>query len=374
MVDDSLTTPAGRPRITTITDIEADLNVVAGTLRVPHFSGKLGHTTVNGSAEIGPKGKTLHLTSESIDNADLPALFALATMPHYPDLAIAGKAPIELTTTVAPDLKTFVATGKTSIERVTFGRLVLDGMSSSFRYEKGVFTLAPLSFTFFGGKQQGTVSVDLRRAAPVYSIQSNVVGLDVNRALSATTTMKAFLLGSASLTANVRGSGSAAPAIRRSLIGTVKVQVSDGVIKNFPLLAAINRALGTTEGSSNDTKFQSLSATAAIGGGKARTSDLLLRAGELSLSGKGELGFDQSLDFQLRALVSAAKSQQLLARLGPLARFQNEQGEIEVPGVVSGTTRKPRTRVDVASVAKAQLQQELQKRLEKLFQEERFQR
>jgi uncharacterized protein involved in outer membrane biogenesis len=368
IVDDSLTGPKGEPTVSTISNIAADLEAVGGDIKAPHFTGTLGRTTVTGAAEAGPRGASLHLASESIESADLPSLFALAAMRPYPGLAISGKAPFELNTTVAPDLKTFVATGKAAIEHVKLGTLALDDMSSEFRFEKGVFTLNPFTFTFFGGKQQGSVAIDLSQPAPVYSIKSSLSGLDVNRALSATTTMKDFLLGSASVTTDVKGSGSSAPAIQKSLAGTVKFQLTNGVIKNFPLLARVNQALGITEGNDNDTKFESLSGTAAVAGGKAKTNDLLLKAGELSMNGAGVLGFDQSLDFKLHAVMSAAKSQQLLGKLGPLGRLRNAQGEIVVPVTVTGTTRAPKYAVDVGSVAKKQAKEEIQKGLIKLFQ------
>ncbi|MGE5231665.1 MAG: AsmA family protein [Deltaproteobacteria bacterium] len=368
IVDDSLTGPKGEPTVSTISNIAADLEAAGGDIKAPHFTGTLGRTTVTGAAEAGPKGASLHLASESIESADLPALFALAAMRPYPGLAISGKAPFELNTTVAPDLKTFVATGKAAIEHVKLGTLALDDMSSEFRFAKGVFTLSPFTFTFFGGKQQGAVAIDLSQPVPVYSIKSSLSGLDVNRALSATTTMKDFLLGSANVTTDVRGSGSSAPAIQRSLAGTIKFQLTNGVIKNFPLLARVNQALGITEGNDNDTKFESLSGTAAIGGGKAKTNDLLVKAGELSMNGGGVLGFDQSLDFKLHAVMSAAKSQQLVGKLGPLGRLQNAQGEIVVPVTVTGTTRAPKYGVDVGSVVKKQAKEEIQKGLIKLFQ------
>lgn len=368
IVDDSLTGPKGEPTVSTISNVEAELQAAGGDIKAPRFTGRLGGTTVTGAAEAGPKGASLQLASESIESADLPSLFALAGMRPYPGLAISGKAPFELSTTIAPDFKTFVAAGKAAIAHVKLGTLALDDMSSEFRFEKGVFTLNPFTFTFFGGKQQGSVAIDLSQPAPVYTIRSGVSGLDVNRALSATTTMKDFLLGRASVTADVKGSGSSAPAIQKSLTGTVKFQLTNGVIKNFPLLARVNQALGITEGNDNDTKFESLSGTAAIGGGKAKTNDLLLKAGELSMNGAGVLGFDQSLDFKLHAVMSAAKSQQLLGKLGPLGRLRNAQGEIVVPVTVTGTTRAPKYGVDIGSVAKKQAKEEIQKGLIKLFQ------
>ena len=80
------------------------------------------------------------------------------------------------------------------------------------------------------------------------------------------------------------------------------------------------------------------------------------------------LGFDQSLDFKLHAVMSAAKSQQLLGKLGPLGRLRNAQGEIVVPVTVTGTTRAPKYGVNVGSVAKKQAKEEIQKGLIKLFQ------
>jgi uncharacterized protein involved in outer membrane biogenesis len=364
IVDDSITGPKGGPTITTISKIEADLETTGGTLKAPRFTGTLGTTTVNGAAEAGPKGASLHLESASIENADLPSLFALAAMPPPQGLSISGKAPFELNTTVAPDFKTFVASGKATIDKVKFGTMVLDAMSAQFRFEKGVFTLDPFSFTFFGGKQQGSVAIDMSQPAPVYTIKSGLSGLDANRALSATTTMKDFLLGSASVTTNVKGSGSSAPAIQKSLAGTVKFQLVNGVIKNFPLLARINEAIGITGGNDKDTKFESFSGTAAIGGGRAKTDDLLLKAGELSVKGAGVMGFDQSLDFKLQAIISAAKA----AKLGPVALVRNSQGEIAIPVNVSGTATAPKYGIPVGSVAKKAVQEQVQKGLEKLLQ------
>jgi uncharacterized protein involved in outer membrane biogenesis len=364
IVDDSLTGPKGAPTVTTISSMAADLEASGGALKAPRFTGTLGSTTVTGAAEAGPKGASLHLESASIENADLPSLFALAGLPPYPGLSISGKAPFELNTTVAPDFKTFVASGKATIDKVKFGTMVLDAMSAQFRFEKGVFTLDPFTLTFFGGKQQGSVAIDLSQPAPVYAIKSSLSGLDVNRALSATTTMKDFLLGTASVTTNVKGSGSTAPAIQKSLAGTVKFQLVNGVIKNFPLLARINEAIGITEGNDKDTKFESFSGTAAIGGGKARTDDLLLKAGELSMAGAGVMGFDQSLDFKLQAIISAAKA----AKLGPVAYLRNSQGEIAIPVTVSGTATAPKYGIPVGAVAKKAVQEQVQQGLQKLFQ------
>ena len=95
VVDDSLRSPSGAPTITTISDIAADLQAIGGMISASHFTGRLGQTVVNGSAHVGPSGAALEISSPSITNADLPALFALAGMRPYAGLTIGGKCTFE---------------------------------------------------------------------------------------------------------------------------------------------------------------------------------------------------------------------------------------------------------------------------------------
>jgi len=359
--------PKASSTVTTITDVDADLEATGGALRVPRFTGALGQTRLTGVAEAGPTGAALRMSTESVRNADLPALFALAGLEPYPGLSIDGKAPFEMSASLPADFAGFVVTGKAAVDRVRLGTMSLEQMQAPFRFERGRFTLDPLGFTMYGGRQQGSVAIDLTRSVPVYTIKSAITGLDVNRALSATTTMKDFLTGSARMTANLTGSGSTAPAIQRSLTGNVKFELRDGVLRNFPLAAAINQALGITEGNSRDTKFELMSASAVVGGGRARSDDLLLRAGDLGITGKGVLGFDRTLDFQLRAALSAARSGQLAQKVALLQHLTDDQGQISMPVSVSGTATNPKTSVDVGTVAKKQVKEQVQKGLLKLL-------
>jgi AsmA protein len=305
----------------------------------------------------------LKLRSESIHPADIPALFAFAGMQASPLLSIEGKAPFEMTISLPPGFATYRVTGKAAIDRVKFGTLAFEGLQAPFRLERGVFTLDPLSFTTYGGRQLGTVAVDLNQPVPVYSIRTSVKSLDVNQALSANTTMKNFLAGGGRLAGDVRGSGNTSAALERTLTGTVEFELKDGVIRNFPLLAAINQGLGVTQGTDRDTKFQSLSGTATLNKGTARTNNLVLQAGELSLRGKGTMGFDQRLDLRLTASASPGLSNQMVQRAGLLKSLANDRGEVTFPVIVTGSTTAPRISVDVGSVAKKQLGGKVEKGL-----------
>ena len=105
---------------------------------------------------------------------------------------------------------------------------------------------------------------------PAYTIATNITGLDVNRALTAAMAMPNVLLGTVAVSGQVTGSGSTAEAIQQGLGGQIRLQLTDGVLKNYPLLARVNQVAGVTGGSGNDTRFESLTGTANIGQGRAR--------------------------------------------------------------------------------------------------------
>jgi AsmA protein len=200
-------------------------------------------------------------------------------------------------------------------------------------------------------------------AAGYLALRSPAVRGKIERSLSEA--LGRPVLGTADLSTDVRGSGATAPAIQRSLAGSARFKVVNGTIR-MPIIAAINQALGITEGSGKDTKFQSFSATAAIGGGRARTDDLQLRAGDLTVVGSGTMGFDQTLDFRLKAILSPAKSRELTSKAGFLGDLRNALGQLELPLTITGTATNPKTRVDIGSIAKKQMKG-IEKGLQKLF-------
>lgn len=354
IVDDRQRSRSGRATATMITDVAARMQAVAGSIEVPRFTGRLGETVVTGSIRMGPTGAELTLRSASIQPVDLATLFALAGMAPSPSLSIGGKAPFVMTISVAPGFASYTVTGKAAIEHVALGTLSLEGVEAPFHVERGVLTLDPFTFTAYGGHQQGAVAVDFNHPAAIYSIRTSLQGLDVSRALSATTAMQDFLSGRARVSGTVRGSGHTVLAMKHSLAGTVAFELDDGVLRNFPLLAAANQVLGITEGTARDTKFQRLSGTATIGGGRVRTDDLVLHAGKLRLTGKGTLGFDRSLDFHAIASFSTAMSTQVVQPVGPPNHRQSERGGPVFPVRVTGTTTAPKIAIDVGAMAKKQ--------------------
>jgi uncharacterized protein involved in outer membrane biogenesis len=356
VVDDSLRTSGGSSTVTALTNIEADVQVANGQLSVPLFGGQLGKTIVTGSATASTTASTLHLAAVSIANSDLPAFFALAGMRPYPGLAIGGTCAIDLAATIGADLKSLAVTGTVAFGQVQLGTIAMQDLRTPFRLTDGIVTLDPVTFTLYAGHERGSVSIDMSGPAPAYAIRTSLTGLDVNQALSANTTMQNFLLGTAKASVDVHARGTTQAAIEQSLAGTVQFGVTDGEVRNMALLATINKVLGLTEGTSHDTKFQSMTGTATMGGGVATTHDLTLKAGELTVLAAGTMGLaNQALHLAMTSILSAAKARDM-ARIGGVTKpLQNRKGEIEIPGSITGTASDPKISVNVGAVAKREL-------------------
>jgi uncharacterized protein involved in outer membrane biogenesis len=357
VVDDSLLTASGASTVTQITGIEAQLQAAGTAITVPNFSGKLGQTALTGDAKSGPEGVMLHLSVPSVANADLPSLFALAGMAPMAGLSIGGLSPVDVTTTIGADMQTFTVNGTAGFEKLALNSITLTHVKSPFKFVKKIFTLDPMAFDLYGGHETGTVAVDMNKTPMAFSIKTTITGLDVNQALSATTTMKDKLTGTGKFTVNVRGSGTSQPAIEKTLAGTVGFAVTNGVLHNFPLMASINSALGAIGqgGSSPQLTFQSFSGTAAIANGKATTNDLALKSDVVTLNGGGTYGFDQSVAFKLKAGLSSSASSQIASKVSFASRLEDSQGQITVPVNVSGTASSPKFAVDVKSAATQQV-------------------
>ena len=220
-----------------------------------------------------PEGAVLRLRSDSIKPSDVPAFLALLGVTSHPPITIAGHAPFEMKLVAAPRFASYVVTGKAAAERMRVGKLDLERVETPFRLERKTLTLTPITFMAYGGQEHGSVTVDLRSRVPRYSIRSSLVNLDVRRALTATTSVKNLLHGQARVSGDLSGQGYGTSAVQQSLAGTVRFELTDGVIRGFPALAAIGRALGATAEAGENTAFESLSGRQrwAAGGRAPRT-------------------------------------------------------------------------------------------------------
>ena len=200
--------------------------------------------------------------------------------------------------------------------------------------------------------------------APAWAMDGRVHDLDVGALLDTVAGRDAKLDGRGRIDAKLKGRFE--PGFLTRMDGGARMVVSNGVLHDFPLLATVNRALRLSEGDGQDTRFDELSASLAIARGTATTDDLVIQAGHLRAVLSGQIGFDRSLNLRGRAIVSAERVAAGVDSVHELARLR-KGGEIVVPLTITGSLDAPKFDVDVGSVIREGVVDELKRRLRRLF-------
>jgi hypothetical protein len=215
----------------------------------------------------------------------------------------------------------------------------------------------------FGGKENGTVSVDTRPAHPVSAVKIQLSGVDTNALLSAVSSMKNTLYGSLAADTNLTFALESGPNLARTLNGTMNFNVTNGQLKNINILSELSKVgkfvKSAPAQSGSGTALKRLSGTMNIVNGVATTNNLIasLDAGSLSANGSVNL-VDQSLNMHMTAVLASGMSQSVGGTsVGGFLNtaLANKNGELVLPVLVTGTMAHPVFTPDVQAIAKMRL-------------------
>jgi AsmA protein len=239
----------------------------------------------------------------------------------------------------------------------------LTNVHTNCSMRNGVVELSPLSADLFGGKGEGSVTVDTKPAHPVSSVKAKLTGVDTNSLLSAVSSVKNTLYGSLAGDANVGLTLDSSSNLARTLNGTVDFNVTNGQLKNINMLNELSR-IGKFVGrapsqSASGTALKRFSGTFHISNGVATTNNLIAALDEGSLSATGSLNLsDQAINMHVTAVLAAGPSQQVGGSgVGGFLNtaLANKNGELVLPVVVTGTAAKPIVTPDVQALAQMRL-------------------
>jgi uncharacterized protein involved in outer membrane biogenesis len=148
----------------------------------------------------------------------------------------------------------------------------------------------------------------------------------------------------------------------RTLTGRITVNLTDGKLTGVDMsqrLGAIGQFAGAGKIGDGATHVSALTGTFDLKNGLASTNDLkaLTDAGTIAATGTASL-VDQGLDMRATAVLSKTNSQQVGgSAIGGLmsTAMANQNGEIVVPVLVSGTIPSPKVSPDVNAIAKMRM-------------------
>ena len=270
------------------------------------------------------------------------------------------------------DLTTTIAVGdgvaRIPTTRFRLGDAPVDA-SGAFVLADRVLTVDHAAGELFGGSAEGSARIDLRHhERPAFTLDATARRVALQPLLAAfgarvAPHVEGLLDGSASLT------GGGRPAIRRSIAGTVRAEVHDGMVHGVNLVDGV---LGGVTGVEHiatlapeslrakhpelfgaaDTRFEDLRATARIADGQARTDDLVMRSPSYTVTGGGTAGLDGSLDLTAKFVAGPALTADIVGSIKDARWAANDQHLLEVPFRLTGRLPEVRVRPDPAFVAR----------------------
>jgi len=198
------------------------------------------------------------------------------------------------------------------------------------------------------GEWTGDAELQLHGSAASGRSHGAVRKVDINELLSSATSANGKIYGELEISSySLQFAGKNAGEIRNSLQGTGKLLVTQGRLAALDLLASIQEGIAhpqeLLEGKKGATPFTTLEAAMNIGQGKLSFDGIELDSPALRVTGKGFIGFDQAINFELGAHTAGSVGQ-LATQVG----MGSQAGGI--PLTVTGTVESPRVRPSVGKM------------------------
>jgi len=364
----SLTLPAlTKPLKITNSDITMNQN----SLAIDNLQAALGQTNATGNLSLKNFAAPQVQFTLNADKLNVDELQQLVATPHAgaitPDFwrvipaahADAGPAP-------APGiLSKMTGGGVINAGQVKYGDMLLTNVRANVSLDHGLIVLNPITSDVYGGKQAGSVSIDTRPALTVYTVNLKTDKVDANQLLSSVSSVKKMLYGLLTSNVNASFTASTADAIARSLNGKVGLNLANGKFTGLDVmheLASVAKFTGSSFNapSKGYTSIGQLTGNFDVKNGVAQTNDLKAVIDGGTLAGAGQINLaSESLNMHVTAVLTKAMTQAVGgSNIGGFmsTALTNNQGEMVIPVIVTGSFQRPLVAPDVEQFARMRLQ------------------
>jgi uncharacterized protein YhdP len=346
-----------------------NLQFTQNSVNLTNLNAAIGSTNASGSLSVAnfqaPR-LTFALAADKLNIAELQKL--LASNKPVPAKKAGATWSLVPTAEAAPAPKPSLldqatGTGTMSVGTLTYDRTVLSNVKSSVKLDHGVVQLNPLTGQVFGGQINGSITADLRHETSSFAVNAKLSAADANQLLAAVGNMKDTLYGSLNATVNQTFSTPASGDVTQTLNGPFSFTLSNGKLTKLDLVSELGKIAkftgGGAGGAKGYTSIPSMSGTFDVHNGVANTNDLkaTLDVGSMAAAGTVNL-VNEALAMHLTAVLSKAYSQSVGgAGVGGYLNtaLGNNNGELVLPVIISGTMSHPAVAPDVQKIAQMKL-------------------
>lgn len=285
------------------------------------------NTTQVSQASKAPNGKAAR--SESSGNAILPLAF----------------------------LVNLEGQGKIQISQLTANQIPIKNFLIKSTAHANNINLNPVSAGLYQGSLNGQVNINLQSKVPSISTTLNLSNLNLNDALSNGKASK--LSGTLSLSSKLNTVGNTKSAWLNNLQGSGTLNLNNGIINGIDLnywisqgVSILNKQPPVLTGNTKQTPFSFMQATYSIYQGVLSNQDLKISSAKFNANGNGSINLpQQSINYKVFASVNGAN--------GSAKNWQ-------IPIIITGSLDNPKVELDMISLTKALLKDQLQQQVNKM--------
>jgi AsmA protein len=341
------------PKALAVLAAAGELDYGGNAVRASRLDVRLDDSVLQGSAAVTNLDTRAIGFDLALDRIDLDRY-------RSPEQTVAAGKPAQLP---SEPLKALQMEGALAVGSTTVAGINLTQLRARVLATGGVTHIAPAAAKLYGGDYAGDLTLDDRGAIPAMSFKQSVTGVDV-AALARDFLKSRRLSGRGTITSSLSARGRTSDELLKSLSGHVAASIDNGAMEGFDLWFEINRALSLIQKqslpsgqSSGRTKFDTFKASADVLNGIASTRDLNIASQNLRATGQGTANLvSEALDLQVKATVFKGPGG---AAAGTLA---------DIPLTITGTLTSPTVRPDLEALAKAGVQQQIDKHKQELQQ------
>ena len=352
----------------------SDLNFSQNSATLQNMAISVGQTNAGGSITLknfaAPQVQ-FTLAVDKVNVTELQQIFGAA--PSAPPRAAAEKdfwrlvpaANAQAAKPGEPGILTKMTGGGTvNFGEVQYNELLINNVRSNVTLNHGLIQMNPLTSQLYGGQENGSVSIDMRPAQPVYTVNVKTDKVDANKLISSVSSVKQVIYGLLTSNVNATLSSTGADTMARGLNGKLGINLVNGKLANLDLLhelAAVGKFVGGVPSAPKGfTNMAQLSGDFDVKNGVAQTNNLkaVIDGGTLGATGLVNL-VDQSLNMHATAVLNSALSKQAGGTgVGGFMNtaLANNQGELVIPVILTGTFQHPQVAPDVQQLAQMKLQ------------------
>ncbi len=245
--------------------------------------------------------------------------------------------------------------GRLRVGELRLASLRFGSADLRIRAKDGIVDVNTLSEHFYQGRLTGRLGLDLRAADAKITLVQQARGIETGP-FFADLTGENRVTGRGDITGDLTASGRDEEALKRSLSGSLSIQVAEGTVKGFNLERLIAEARARVgggrppKGLPTRTQFDEIRASAKVQKGVLDSRDLVATADHLRVTGNGTVDLVREwFDFRFEPVVLEA----------PQGQGLDDLEGIPIPVNLTGTFAHPQWNVDVVSALRSVAEREL---------------